>query len=152
MIRILIADDHAIVRRGLKEILLDEYPSATIGEAPDSEQLIAKTFREKWDVVICDLNMPGRSGFDALRQIKELNPKLPVLIMSVYAEDQYAVRALRAGASGYFSKDSIHDQLIHAIETVRTGKRFITPAVADKLVEAVNARASEYPHHGNSRD
>lgn len=100
MIRILIADDHAVVRKGLKQILLEQYPSAEIGEAEDAEKLIALTINEKWDVVICDMSMPGRSGLDALSQIKQVSPKLPVLIMSMYPEDQYALRVLKAGASG----------------------------------------------------
>src|SRR3982751_4411504 len=97
--KILIADDHAIVRRGLKEILFDEYPTAVYGDASDAEELLKKVFQETWDLVISDLNMPGRSGLKALKQIKQAFPKLPVLIMSIYPEDQYAVRAFRAGAS-----------------------------------------------------
>lgn len=146
MIKVLIADDHAIVRRGLKQILLEEYPSAVIGEASDSEELIKYTFHENWDVVLCDLNMPGRSGLDALKQIKQSFPKLPVLIMSMYPEDQYAIRVLKAGASGYLSKDSIHDELIKAIETVRFGKKFITPVIAEKLVESFHSE-NEMLHH-----
>src|SRR5450432_2202153 len=107
MTRILIADDHAIIRKGLKQILLEQYPSAIIGEVADGESLIAATINEQWDVVICDMNMPGRSGLDALRQIKQNFPKLPVLIMSMYPEDQYALRVLKAGASGYLGKETI---------------------------------------------
>src|SRR6266404_4974387 len=117
MIRILIADDHAIVRKGLKQLLLEEYPTAIIEEAGDSENLVKKIISEKWDVVVCDLNMPGRSGLDALKQIKQVSPQLPVLIMSMYPAEQYAVRVLKAGASGYLSKDSIHDELITAVQT-----------------------------------
>ena len=135
--RILIADDHAIVRRGLREILLDEYPSAIIDEAPDAEELLKKIFQDKWDLVISDLNMPGRGGLDALKQIKQAFPKLPVLIMSIYPEDQYAVRAFRAGASGYFNKNSIHEELFKAIESVRKGKKYITMSVAEKLADAI---------------
>jgi DNA-binding NarL/FixJ family response regulator len=146
MMRILIADDHAIVRRGLKEILLDEYPSAQIGEAADAEELIKKTLQEKWDIVITDLSMPGRSGLDALKQIKQSFPNLPVLIMSMYPEDQFAVRALKAGASGYLNKNSIHDEVIKAIERVRIGKKYLTPTIAEKLVEALHSNGDEPPH------
>ena len=146
MMRILITDDHAIVRRGLKEILLEEYPFAEIGEASDAEELIKKTFAENWDIIICDLNMPGRSGLDALKQIKQSLPKLPVLIMSMYPEDQYAVRVMKAGAAGYFNKNSIHDELIKAIETVRTGKKFITPAIAEQLIDSFHKERDEAPH------
>ena len=92
MIRVLIADDHAIVRKGLKQLLLEEYPSAKIGEAGDAESLIAEAINGKWDVVVCDMSMPGRSGLDALHQIKKVAPGLPVLIMSMYPADQYALR------------------------------------------------------------
>lgn len=146
MMKILIADDHAIVRRGLKEILLDEYPSSIIGDASDAEELLKKVFQEHWDLIISDLSMPGRSGLDALKQIKQAFPKLPVLIMSIYSEDQYAVRALRAGASGYFNKNSIHEDLFKAIESVRKGKKYITPAVAEKLAEAFPTGGTEQPH------
>jgi two-component system invasion response regulator UvrY len=146
MIRILIADDHAIVRRGLKQIILEEYPFAEINEVPDAEELVKKVIRENWDVVICDLNMPGRSGIDALKQIKQSFPKLPVLIMSMYPEDQYAIRALKAGASGYLSKVSIHDDLIKAIQTALRGKKFITPAIAEKVVETFGSEHDSPTH------
>jgi DNA-binding NarL/FixJ family response regulator len=146
MIRILIADDHAIVRKGLKQILLEQYPSAVIGEAADAETLIASTINEQWDLVICDMNMPGRSGLDALHQIKQTSPKLPVLIMSMYPEDQYALRVLKAGASGYLGKETIHDDIIKAIETVRLGKRFITPGIAEKLADAFDSDNIREPH------
>jgi DNA-binding NarL/FixJ family response regulator len=146
MIRILIADDHAIVRKGLIQILLEEYPTAKIGEVEDAEQLFHKAITDEWDVVICDLSMPGRSGLDALHQLKQASPKLPVLIMSMHPEDQYALRVLKAGASGYLGKDTIHEDLIRAIQTVLLGKKFITPSVAEKLAEAFNADADQVLH------
>ncbi len=146
MIRILIADDHAIVRKGLKQLLLEEYPTAIIEEAGDSENLVKKIISEKWDVVVCDLNMPGRSGLDALKQIKQVSPQLPVLIMSMYPAEQYAVRVLKAGASGYLSKDSIHDELITAVQTVLRGRKFITSSIAEKLVEVFDTD-SDRPLH-----
>jgi two-component system, NarL family, invasion response regulator UvrY len=144
--RILIADDHAIVRRGLRQILLEEYPSAEIGEAEDAEELVKKAFSGQWNVVICDLNMPGRSGLDALKQLKQVSPGLPVLIMSMYPEDQYAVRVLKTGAAGYLSKSSIHDELITAIETVLRGRKYITPAIAEKLADAIHAGGHRFLH------
>jgi two-component system, NarL family, invasion response regulator UvrY len=146
MIKILIADDHAIVRRGLKQILLEEYPSAIIGEVADAESLLAEVMKEDWTVVICDMNMPGRSGLDALIQIKQFAPQLPVLIMSMYPEDQYALRVLKAGASGYLSKDNIHDDIIRAVQTVQLGKKFITPSIAEKLVSALGEDSSLQSH------
>src|SRR5436190_4171547 len=125
MIRILIADNHTIVRIGLKKILLEEYPSAIIEEAGDTVELMKKVITGKWDIVICDLGIPGRNGLDALKQIKQTFPKLPVLIMSIYPEDQYALRVLKAGASAYLDKSSIHEELVKAIQTALLGKKFI---------------------------
>jgi two-component system, NarL family, invasion response regulator UvrY len=146
MMRILIADDHAIVRKGLKQILLEEYSFACIEEASDAEELIKKAISGEWDVVICDLNMPGRSGLDALKQLKQSVPRLPVLIMSMYPEEQYAVRVLKAGASGYLGKNAIHDELIKAIQTVLRGKKYITITTAEKLAEAFHTEDGQLPH------
>jgi two-component system, NarL family, invasion response regulator UvrY len=150
MIRILIADDHAIVRKGLRQLLLEEFPSAKVEEAGDAETLVNKAMLEAWDVVICDLSMPGRSGLDALRQIRQSAPSLPVLIMSMHPEDQYALRVLKAGASGYLSKESIHDDLIKAIHTVLLGKKFITPTIAEKLADAFDADSGHQLHESLS--
>lgn len=136
--KILIADDHIIVRKGLRQIILDEFPFAEIEEVGDAEELVKKVMRSKWDIVISDLSMPGRSGLDSLVQIKEYFPGLPVVILSVYPEEQYAVRALKAGASGYLTKDSAPDELIKAMRLVMLGKKYITPAVAEKLVSVLN--------------
>ena len=146
MLKILIADDHAIVRRGLKQLLVEEYPSATIGEVGDTESLIKQVINNPWDIVICDMNMPGRSGLDALIHIKQVAPELPVLIMSMYPEDQYALRVLKAGASGYLQKESIHDDIIKAVQIVRLGKKFITPTIAEKLADAIYNNNDKQPH------
>lgn len=146
MIRILIADDHAIVRKGLKQIVIEQYPTANVGETGDAEDLISKVVEQQWDVVICDMSMPGRSGLDALQQIKEINPKLPVLIMSMYPEDQYALRVLKAGAYGYLGKETIHDDIVKAIETVLLGNKFITPSIAEKLADNFDMD-SKRPEH-----
>lgn len=146
MIKILIADDHAVVRKGLKQILVEEYPSARIGEVADAEGLLSEVVKDEWTLVICDMNMPGRSGLDALTQIKQVAPHLPVLIMSMYPEDQYALRVLKAGASGYLGKDNIHDDIIKAVQTVQLGKKYITPTIAEKLANALGEDASLQPH------
>ena len=146
MINILIADDHAIVRKGLKQILIEQYPFANIAEAGDVETLIEEVMKQEWSIVICDMSMPGRSGLDALQQIKQIAPKLPVLIMSMYPEDQYALRVLKAGASGYLGKETVHDDLIAAIETVKLGKKFITPGVAEKLAESLQGQSDIILH------
>jgi two-component system, NarL family, invasion response regulator UvrY len=150
MIKVLIADDHAIVRKGLRQLLIEEFPSARIEEVGDAESLISKSLQGDWDVVICDLSMPGRSGLDALRQIRQSSPSLPVLIMSMHPEDQYALRVLKAGASGYLNKESIHDELIKAIHTVLRGKKFITPSIAEKLAEAFDNDSGQHPHEALS--
>jgi two-component system invasion response regulator UvrY len=146
MIRILIADDHAIVRRGMRQILLEQYPTGIIAEVDDAAMLINKVLEEKWDMIICDMNMPGRSGLDALHQVKQISPETPVLIMSMYPEEQYALRVLKAGAAGYLGKETIHDNLIIAIETVLQGRRFITPSIAEKLADSIG-KASQKPLH-----
>ena len=146
MFHILIADDHAIVRKGLKQIIQEEYPSAVIGEVSDVESLIAESIRNHWDVIICDINMPGRSGLEALKQIKEIKPSLPVLMMSMYSEEQYAVRVLKGGAAGYLTKDKVHEELINAINTVKIGRKYITPSIAEKLAESLTNPLEKAPH------
>ncbi len=131
--KILIADDHTIVRRGLKQILLDEFPFAEIGEAGNAEELFKKAINGRWEIVITDLCMPGRSGLDALRQLKEAIPKLPILILSMYPEDQYAIRVLKAGASGYLNKEAAQDELVKAVRKVMSGKKYISAEVAEQM-------------------
>jgi two-component system, NarL family, invasion response regulator UvrY len=135
MIRILIADDHSIVRQGLERILLQEFPSAYIEQATDGEDMFRKVIRSEWSVVISDLTMPGKSGLEVLVQIKELYPKLPVLILSVHPEEHYAVRVLKAGASGYLSKNLAPEELVNAVHRVLIGRKYITPSIAEKLTE-----------------
>lgn len=136
--KVLIADDHAIVRKGLRQILLEEYPFCEISEASDAEELVKKTFVDTWDVVITDLSMPGRSGLDALRQIRETFPKLPVLVLSMHPEDQYAIRVLKAGASGYLNKDTAQDELINAMRKVLNGKKYISAKVAEQMADSID--------------
>jgi DNA-binding NarL/FixJ family response regulator len=135
MLRILIADDHAIVRRGLRDILLEQFPSAEIAEVGDTATLVQKVVKEYWDIVISDLSMPGRSSLDALPEIRRHAPKLPVLILSIYPEEQYAIRVLKAGAAGYLNKDMAPDELINAVRSVLSGRKYITPLIAEKLVD-----------------
>ncbi len=146
MIRILIADDHTVVRKGLKQILLEGFPSADIEEAVDADDLFKKVLKGEWDVVISDLSMPGRSGMESLQQIKQLYPKLPVLILSVHSEDHYALRVLKAGAAGYLTKDSAPDELVKAVRRVLTGKKFITAAVAEKLASSIDQDSEKMSH------
>ena len=138
MIRILIADDHAIVRKGINQILSEGFPDAEIDEVANAEAMISKIMESEWDVIISDLSMPGRSGLEAIPQIKQINPKLPVLIMSIHSEDHYAIRVLKAGGSGYLSKDLAPDELVTAVKRVLTGKKYITANVAEKLASMVD--------------
>ena len=151
MFRILIADDHSIVRKGVRQILSEGFPDAEIDEVADAEELIKKVIDKDWDVVLSDLSMPGRSGLDALPQIKQIKPKLPVLIMSIHSEDHYAIRVLKAGASGYLSKDLAPEELVGAIRRVVSGKRYITAAVAEKLANIIDNEDNK-PLHENLSD
>lgn len=135
MIRILIADDHTVVRKGLRQILAEEFTDAFIEDVPDAEELINKVIKEKWDVVISDLTMPGKSGLDALQFIKQNFPTLPVLILSIHPEEQYAIRVLKAGAAGYLSKDTAPDELVNAVRRVLQGKKYITLSIAEKIAD-----------------
>ena len=112
----------------------------------DAEELIKKVMKEEWDVVISDLSMPGRTGLEALQQIKLHSPKLPVLILSMHPEDQYAIRVLKAGASGYLNKDMAPEELVNAINKVLSGRKYITPSVAEKLASNVNFNSDKLPH------
>jgi len=134
MKRIILADDHSFIRLGLIQILKDEYPAAEITQVSDGEALIKEVMLHDWDLVISDLDMPGRSGLEALEQIKLIKPNLPVLILSIYAEELYAVRVLKAGASGYLNKNSAPDELITAVQRISLGKKYITAEIAEKLL------------------
>ena len=145
MIRCIVADDHPIVINGVRQLLHSEFPTAEIVEVYDSESLVRKVIKERWDLVITDLNMPGRSGLDALAEIRNEYPKLPVLVMSMFPEDQYALRVMKAGASGYLVKTSIHEELINAVRTVLGGRKFITSSIAQKLADSLEHN-TQVPH------
>lgn len=146
MIGLLIADDHAIVRKGMKQILAESCLDVFVGEADNAETFVKKIGERQWDIAICDVNMPGRNGLEALKQVKQSFPELPVLVMSLYPADQYALRALRAGAAGYIGKDSLHEDLVNAVKTVLKGKKFITPSIADTLLNDLDTTAG-HPEH-----
>jgi two-component system invasion response regulator UvrY len=133
MIRILIADDHAIVREGLKQIVSETSDMAIAGEASSGEELLDLVRRQSGDVVLLDLAMPGRGGIDALRQLKKEKPELPVLVLSIYPEDQYAVRALKDGASGYLTKETAPEELVVAIRTAAQGRKYVSATLAERL-------------------
>jgi len=134
MLRILLADDHAVVRQGVKQILAEAFAQATFGEAQNAHELRELVGSERWDIVVLDLAMPGGNGLEALKQIKHDHPQLPVLILSMFPEDQYAVRTIRAGAAGYLNKESAPEELVQAIHKVLYGGVYISESVADELV------------------
>ncbi len=146
MISILIADDHAILRRGLKEILRGEFESATFDEAGTAQQVLAQVQSCVWDLVILDISMPGRSGLDLLRDLQQLRPELPVLVLSMHPEDQYATRVLKAGAAGYMNKETAPKELVKAVRKVLAGGRYVSAALAEKLAADLSADAARLPH------
>jgi len=133
MIKIFIVDDHAVVREGLKQILSQSPDMAVVGEASNGQEAIDKISRNNFSLIILDIAMPGKSGLEVLREIKSQRPELPVLILSTYPEEQYAVRVLKAGASGYLSKESAPDELVKAIRQVSQGKKYINPTLGARL-------------------
>jgi two-component system invasion response regulator UvrY len=134
MLRILLADDHAVVRQGVKQILATAYAQATFGEAQNSRELLDLVNSERWDILVLDLAMPGGNGLEALKQIKHDHPQMPVLILSMFPEDQYAVRTIVAGAAGYLNKESAPEELVQAVHKILHGGKYISASVADELV------------------
>jgi DNA-binding NarL/FixJ family response regulator len=151
MIKILIADDHPIVRRGLKQILSEESDVGTFGEAQNSHEVLELVRKQDWDIVILDITMPDRGGLDVLKELKHLRPNLPVLVLSMHPEDQYAIRSLQAGAAGYLTKGSAQEELIKAIKKIVRGGKYISPTLAEKLAAYIEA-GIEKPLHGTLSD
>ena len=146
MIRVLIADDHAVVGRGLIDILRRELPDLACGEAENAEQVISAVGRESWDLLILDISMPGPSGLDVLRKVRAEHPQLPVLVLSMYPEDQYGRRVLQAGAAGYLTKSSAADELITAVRRILGGRRYVSANLAERLAVDLQAK-SDKPLH-----
>ena len=151
MTRILVVDDHAVVRQGVKQILSEQFHGAVLGDAQNAEEMIAQVGKHSWDMVILDVGMPGKSGLDALKELKQARPKLPVLVLSGYPEDQLALRMLKAGAAGYLSKDSAPNELVQALRKILGGGKFVSAAVAELL--ALNLESDwEKPLHEQLSD
>jgi two-component system, NarL family, invasion response regulator UvrY len=146
MFRILIADDHPMVRTGLREWLAKDPAVAEIGEARTGEETLEQMRRARWDLVVLDVNMPDRSGLDILRHIRAHHAETPVLVVSGFPESQYAINLLRAGAAGYLAKDHAPEQFLNAVRTVLAGRRFITPSLADLLVQTLET-PTQQPRH-----
>jgi DNA-binding NarL/FixJ family response regulator len=146
MIRVLLADDHAIVRAGLKEILADTGDIEVTGEAANGQEVLARVFTQDFDVAVLDMSMPGRNGIELIKLVKAEKPKLRILVLSMHSEEQYAVRALKAGASGYLTKDSAADQLVAAIRRIAAGGAYVTPETAERLALGAAPRAEAAAH------
>ena len=146
MKRIIIADDHEIVRAGLKQIIADDPDLSVEGEAADGQELLEKLRKNKFDLVLLDMKMPGRSGLEILKQLKLEHPALPVLVLSMHSEEQYAVRTIRAGASGYITKETAPDKLLEAIRRVCGGGKYISQSLAEKLADSIADSQSKPPH------
>jgi two-component system invasion response regulator UvrY len=150
MIRILVADDHAIVRDGLKQIVSDTSDMVVAAEVSNGREALKKALEDDYDVVLLDITMPDRSGLDILKEIKSQKPELPVLILSMHPEEQYAVRALKAGAAGYLTKESAPEELIRAMRRVSGGGKYVTSSLAEKLASVLKTGAEKPLHQALS--
>ena len=149
-IRLLIGDDHAVVRKGMKQILAETKDIVVADEAGDGREVLEKVRKNDFDMVLLDISMPGRDGLEVLKELKSLRPKLPVLMLSMYPEEQYAVRSLRSGASGYLTKDSAPDELISAIRKVSSGGKYVSASLAEKLALKLGANVEKPLHEALS--
>ena len=131
--RILIADDHAIVRKGLIQLLKDEFPIIRVIEVNNGTEALAEATKSTWDIILLDISMPGRNGIEVLKEMRTIGIKAPILILSMHPEETFAIRALKAGASGFLNKNKTPEELIKAIQLVLTGRKYITPTVAEQI-------------------
>src|SRR6476646_4113536 len=143
--KILLADDHTVVRHGLKQILADEFKRANFGEARNAQEALDLVWKENWDVAVLDITMPGRSGLEVLREIRKSRPKLPVLVLSMHPESQFAVRVLKQGASGYITKESAPEELAGAIRKVLAGGRYVSATLAQTLAARLSCDTHKPP-------
>src|SRR6266496_1963311 len=146
MIKVCVVDDHAVVREGLKRIISENPGMAVSAEAGDGHEALRAVRTAPCDVVVLDISMPNKNGLDVLKELHENSPRLPVLVLSMHSEDQYAVRMLRAGAAGYLTKESAPSKLVQAIRKVVRGGRYVSPALAEKLVFDLNGDSMKAPH------
>jgi two-component system, NarL family, invasion response regulator UvrY len=143
---VLLVDDHAIVRQGVKQIIAQEFPNAVFGEAQNADEALAKLSNSDWSVMIVDVGMPGRNGLEVLSDAQQSNPKMPVLVLSMYPERQYAIRALRGGAAGYLTKDSALAELVKAVRKVLAGGKYVSSSLAEQLAGEIRDGADKLPH------
>ena len=144
--KILIADDHEVLRRGLRDILSDEFDDLRIGEARNAQETLEAGRKQSWDIVLLDIKMPGRSGLEVLEELKKLHPKMPVVIISAFPEEEYALRAFKLGALGYVSKEGASDELLAAVRKALAGGRYVTPALAERLAATLSGETPVTPH------
>ena len=138
-LRVLLVDDHKILRRGLRGVIEEEYASADFGEAENSQTALEQIYKRKWDLVLLDVNIPGRNGLDVLHEIKQVSPETPVLVISASPEEEFAVRALKLRAAGYLTKSCVADELKPAIKKALSGGRYVTAALAEKLAQSLGS-------------
>jgi DNA-binding NarL/FixJ family response regulator len=146
MLRALVADDHTVVRLGVKQILSGEYSSAQFGEAQDADQVFRELWRGEWDILILDLTLPGKDGLEVLKRVHSMHPRLPVLVLSMHPEDRYGRRVLKAGASGYVNKESAAQELVVAVQTSLRGGKYVSRPLAEKLARDLAVGSPEQPH------
>ncbi len=146
MTRILIVDDHAVVRRGTREVLAEDFPGAAFGEASDTAAALSRLEAEEWHLLLLDINLPGRSGLDVLDEVRRRWPRLPVLVVSAYPEEEFAVRCIRLGAAGYLTKSSASDELVAAARKALGGGRYVTASLAERLAALLGGDLAQAPH------
>jgi DNA-binding NarL/FixJ family response regulator len=146
MLKVLLVDDHALIRAGLRQVLTIGFPKVTIGEAQNAHEAMTLVQKQEWDIAITDITLPGRSGLDLLAEFKHLRPTMPVLILSVLSEDEFAVRVLKSGAAGFVHKESSMEELVKAIKKVLSGGRYVSQALAEKLASQLGSPPAEEPH------
>jgi len=145
-IRILIVDDHALVRQGLKQVLADAFTKAEFGEADTANAALEKIWKQRWDVALLDITMPGKSGLDVLKEMVDAQPNLAVLVLSMHPEDQYAVRVLKTGAMGYLTKNTASEEVVGAVKKVLAGGKYVSASLAETLAEGLNTPVGKSPH------
>ncbi len=145
-VRILLVDDHSIIRQALRQLLANEFVKAVFGEAANGNDALEQAGKSAWDVVLLDIAMPGRGGLDVLKQLAHARPNMAVLVVSMHPEDEYAVRALKAGAAGYLAKDTVAEEVVAAVKKVLTGGKYVSPALAESLAASLGLPA-ETPRH-----
>ena len=150
MTRVLIADDHEIVRCGLRDILTTRLGKVAVSEAKDAGEAIHLLIQKAWDLVLLDINMPGRSGLEVLEQARRLRPQTPVLMLTSYPEEQFAIRSFKLGAAGYITKQSVSDELITAVKRVLAGGKYVTASLAERLASCIGETSEQSPHEALS--